>query len=174
MVEETLSTTTDWQSRLREMLCSSSPSARVAVVGVGHPMKGDDYVGSFIIKSLMRQIRTDKVILFDAEDGVEWVISRLGRSNLRVLIIIDACEMNARSGDVALVPLAATNYPFFRRQGIPLKLLTSKLLPKVEAWFLAVQRDRLGLNKELSQPVSSAARLISGVIAATLGGQSDA
>jgi hydrogenase 3 maturation protease len=128
-------------------------------------MRGDDYVGSFIVKKLLNEIRTQKVILFDAEDGVEWVISKVGRPNLRHLIIIDACEMNTKPGEVALIPLAKTDYPFFTTHGIPLKLLTSKLLPDVDASILAIQPGRMGLNEELSPEVSVAATSILALIA---------
>jgi hypothetical protein len=60
MYEGTLSTAAEWEPRLRKLLASSSPSARVALVGVGHPMRGDDYVGSFIVKKLLRETRRRK------------------------------------------------------------------------------------------------------------------
>jgi len=169
MCEETPSTNAaQWQPRLREILASTSPSARVALIGVGHPMRGDDFVGSFIIKTLLKDVRTDKVILFDAEDGVEWMISKIGKLNLRHLIIIDACEMNMTPGQVALIPLGETDYPFFTTHGIPLKLLTSKLLPNVESSILAIQPGRMGLNEKLSPAVSIAARSILNLVATTL------
>ena len=168
MCEGTLSTAAVWQPRLRDILSSSSPSARVALIGVGHPMRGDDYVGSFVIKTLMQRVKTDKVIFFDAEDGLEWTISKLAKSNLRHIIVVDACEMNATPGDIALIPLANTDYPFFTTDGIPLKLLASKILPYVETSILAIQPERMGINGHLSPLVSAAATAISRFIEETL------
>jgi hydrogenase maturation protease len=88
------------------------------------------------------------------------VISKIGRPNLRHLVIVDACELNRPPGEVALIPLAKTNYPFFTTHGIPLKLLTSNLLPDVEASILAIQPGRMGLNEDLSPAVSAAASAI--------------
>ena len=170
MYAKTPLTDANWQPRLRRILASALPTARVALVGVGHPMRGDDFVGSFIVKTLMKRIRTDKVVLFDAEDGVEWVISKIAESNPKHLILLDACEMNAASGAVALMPLAETNYPFFTTHGIPLKLLASRLLPSVETSILAIQPDRMGLNESLSPAVLAAANSISNLVAATLKG----
>jgi len=165
-----LSTDANWQPRLREILASASSTARMALVGVGHPMRGDDFVGSFIVKVLMKRMRTDEVVLFDAEDGIEWVVSKIAESNPKCLILLDACEMNASPGEVDLVSLAETNYPFFTTHGIPLKLLVSKLLPSVETWILAIQPGRMGLNEGLSPAVLAAANSVSNFIAITLKG----
>ena len=167
---KTLSTDANWQPRFREMLVSTSPTARMALVGVGHPMRGDDFVGSFIVKALMKRMRMDEVVLFDAEDGIEWVISKIAESNPKRLILLDACEMNASPGEVALIPLDETNYPFFTTHGIPLKLLVSKLLPFVETWVLAIQPGRMGLDEGLSPAILAAANSVSNFIAVTLKG----
>jgi hydrogenase 3 maturation protease len=131
-------------------------------------MRGDDFVGSFIVKTLKKKVSRVEIALFDAEDGVEWLISKIAESNPNRLILMDACEMNVSPGEVALIPLAETNYPFFTTHGIPLKLLASRLLPFVETWILAIQPGRMGLNEGLSPAVLAAANSISNLIASTL------
>jgi len=131
-------------------------------------MRGDDFVGSFIVKTLMGKIRRDDVILFDAEDGIEWVTSKIAGFRLRHLILLDACQMNAAPGEAALIPLAETDYPFFTTHGIPLKLLANKLLPSVDTSILAIQPGRMGLNEPLSPQVLAAANSISDLVAETL------
>jgi len=171
MYEKTLSTDADWQPQLRDILKRATLTQKVAFVGVGHPMRGDDFVGSFIIKALMtKRIGADKLVLFDAEDGIEWVMSRVREPNPKHLIILDACEMNANPGKVALIPLAQTNYPFFTTHGIPLKLLVTKLLPSVDSSILAIQPARMGFNEGLSSPVLAAALSISNFVETTLKG----
>jgi hydrogenase 3 maturation protease len=133
-------------------------------------MRGDDFVGSFIVKTLKNKVPTVKVALFDSEDGVEWVISKIKNAQPKHLILLDACQMNADPGEVSLIPLAQTSYPFFTTHGIPLKLLTSKLLPSVETWILAIQPARMGLNEGLSKQVLGTANSISNFVADTLKG----
>ena len=169
--DETLSTDADWQPHLSKIFETATPTQKVALVGVGHPMRGDDFVGSFIIKGLMRKrIRTDRLVLFDAEDGIEWVLSRIREPNPKHLIILDACEINASPGKIALIPLARTNYPFFTTHGIPLKLLATKLLPSVDTFILAIQPSQMGYNEGLSTVVQTAALSISKFIETTLMG----
>jgi hydrogenase 3 maturation protease len=151
------------------MLASSSSTATAALVGVGHPMRGDDYVGSFITKTLKNKIRVRDAILFDVEDRIEFFVSKIAASNPKHVILIDACEMNLRAGEVALIPLAETQYPFFTTHGIPLKLLASNLLPHAETWILAVQPERMEFNAAMSPAVLAAANSISNLIESALG-----
>jgi hydrogenase maturation protease len=134
-------------------------------------MRGDDYVGSYITKTLIDEIHARGVILFDVEDRIEFMVSKIAAANPKHVIIIDACEMNLSPGDIALFPLAETEYPFFTTHGIPLKLLATKLLPDAETWLLAIQPERMefsGLNERLSPAVLAAARSISRLVADTL------
>ena len=134
-------------------------------------MRGDDAVGSFITKTLMHQIRAGSVILFDVEDRIEFMVSKIAASNPKHVILIDACEMNLKAGQVGLIPLAETDYPFFTTHGIPLKLLASKLLPDAETWVLAIQPERMEFDGELSPAVLAAATSISDLVAETIQGR---
>jgi hydrogenase 3 maturation protease len=163
-----LSTYADWQPPLREILASASQTTRIALVGVGHPMRCDDYVGSFIVKTLKDGARVRGVILFDVEDHFEFMVSKIIASNPKHLILIDACEMNASAGEVALIPIAKTQFPFFTTHGVPLKLLVSKFLPNVETWVLAIQPERMEFNDALSPAVLAAANSVSKFIASEL------
>jgi hydrogenase 3 maturation protease len=165
---KTFSTHANWQPLLREILNSSSPTISVALVGVGHPMRGDDYAGSFIAKTLTNEILGNGVILFDAEDHFEFIVSKVASSKPKHLILIDACEMNASAGEVALIPLEETQYPFFTTHGLPLKLLASKFLPDTKTWILAIQPERMAFSDALSPRVLAAATTISNFIASTL------
>jgi hydrogenase maturation protease len=134
-------------------------------------MRGDDYVGSFIAKALMNVARANDVILFDVEDSIEWVILKIAKCTPKHVILIDACEMNLDAGEVSLIPLAETNYPFFTTHGIPLKLLATKFIPKAETWILAIQPQLMqftGAQSTLSSPVLAAANSVSKFIGSIL------
>src|SRR5208337_11110 len=96
--DQTTSTSQQWESHLKELLTAASPTSKVALVGVGHPLRGDDYVGSYVLRGIVKASGgrlSKKVYLFDAEDRVEGVITRLSKIGLKHAIFIDACEMGA-------------------------------------------------------------------------------
>jgi hydrogenase maturation protease len=161
---QTTSTMDEWQQGLRELLKSVSSSNRIALVGVGHPLRGDDYVGSQIVKTIAEHIENtlpDGVYLFDAERGVEAVITKLADVDPRHVVFIDSCEMKSRPGETRLLSIEETSYPFFTTHGIPLKVLADQLLPKSEAWVLAIQPKQIEFGEGLSAEVNAASLFVS-------------
>jgi len=162
-------TSTSWQEDLKPLLKSVSSINRVALVGVGHPLRGDDYAGSLIVKALAKHVENrDGMYLFDAEDDVEGAISKLAHVAPKHVIFIDACEMKMNPGEMRLLPIGETNYPFFTTHGIPLKLLAEKLLPDSEAWVLAIQPESLDLANHLSTKLSETSMSVIGFIESSL------
>jgi hydrogenase 3 maturation protease len=158
--DQTTSTIADWQPNLRRILTSSSPSNKIAIVGVGHPLRGDDHVGSSVAKSLLEQTNgtlRKGTYFFDAEDGVEALITRLADLGPKHVVFIDACEMGAKPGEARLLTVAQTSYSFFTTHGIPLRVLSERLLPESEVWVLAIQPKQTEFGYDLSPEVRDAA-----------------
>jgi len=175
--QERMASTENWQTQLRELLSSCSPEARLAIVGVGHPMRGDDYVGSYTVKAIMDA--TDGTLpegsyLFDAEDSVEALIGTLAKLGLKHVIFIDACEMGMPPGETTLLSVAETSYPFFTTHGIPLKVLAERLLSESKVWVLAIQPKQTGFDVSLSKEIQLTATNVSELITRGLveGGES--
>jgi len=154
-------TIVDWKIQLQQLFKSSKQ--KYAIVGVGHPLRGDDYVGSLILKLLKRSVKRIplNVQLFDAEDNVESTISKLTQTKPNHIIFIDACEMNMKPGETLLIPMSTTEYPFFTTHGIPLKLLSERILPESECWILAIQPKHLEFSNNPSPEVRRVGLMIS-------------
>jgi len=169
--DQTNSTSQQWESHLKELLTAASPTSKVALVGVGHPLRGDDYVGSYVIKGIIKargSTPSESVYLFDAEDNVERVITRLSRIGLKQVIFIDACEMGGRACETKLLPVDETQYPFFTTHGIPLKVLAEQLLMGCQVWVLAIQPKDIEFGEPLSPELRDTANYVSQVIASSL------
>lgn len=161
-VKRTALSISDWQAELTRLLQSSSED-KIVLIGVGHPLRGDDYVGSHVVKELMKGVEPKplNVDFFDAEDGVESVITKVTEANPKCVIFIDSCEMNAEPGETHLISISETDYPFFTTHGIPLKVLAERLLPKSKAWVLAIQPKQIEFSEKMSPEVREAGALIS-------------
>jgi len=65
--------------QLKQIL-TSNPRSHVAVVGVGHPFRGDDYAGSLILKKIIRRLNGEPprgVFLFNVEDNAEAFVMKI-------------------------------------------------------------------------------------------------
>jgi len=152
----------DWRRELSRIL-RSAQGHKVVFIGVGHPLRGDDYVGSYVAKELITRVESklNNVEFFDAEDSVESIISKVIETKPKYVIFVDSCEMNTEPGEIRLISVSDTDYPFFATHGIPLKLLSERLLPQSETWILAIQPDRVEFSDKMSREVTEAGILIS-------------
>ena len=106
--------------------------------------------------------------MYDAEDNVESIVSRLVELRPDCVIFVDACELNARPGETRMISVTETEYPFFTTHGIPLKVLCERMLPECQSWVLAVQPERVEFSDTLTPEVRGAAFMISDVISKTV------
>lgn len=170
--DQTTSTACAWRTELERILSSTSPSKRLALVGMGHPLRRDDFVGSYIGKKLLARQQSgglrDGVYVFDGEDNVEALISKIADLEPENVIFIDASEMKAEPGETGLVSVSETVYPFFTTHGIPLKLLAEQLFPRSRVWILAIQPKDTDFGEHISPEILSVANSISELIATSL------
>jgi hydrogenase maturation protease len=158
--EQTTSTIRAWRTELEKILSSSSSSTKVVLVGMGHLLRSDDFAGSYVVKKLIARTN-DRLLagvcLFDGEDNVETLISKIADLEPRHVIFVDACEMKAEPGETQLISVTQTGYPFFTTHGVPLKLLAEQLLPRSKVWILAIQPKQTDFGERLSPEIRAAA-----------------
>jgi hydrogenase 3 maturation protease len=127
------------------------------VIGLGHPLKGDDYVGSLVAKDLRKRIKSSAgVVIVDAEDSPENVINVLNDNNPGLVVLIDAVEAGLEPGSVTLRDLSETTYPFFGSHSLPLKVLLQMgpAIPKTV--LLGIQPSSYQIGGPLSREVAQA------------------
>lgn len=77
---------------------------KLIILGVGNELKSDDGVGPFIIKNLMAQnIESDRLLLINAQTVPENFTGKIRKENPSHVIIVDACLMGCRPGDIRIV-----------------------------------------------------------------------
>jgi len=155
--QETTLTKPSWLTELEPIVHASlSSTKKVVFVGMGHPLRRDDYVGSYIAKKLRSMANNnlrDSFSIFDGEDNVEALITEIGDLAPEHVVFVDACEMKAEPGETQLVSIERTSYPFFTTHGIPLKLIAEQLLPKSKVWLLAIQPKDTYFGEQLTPEV---------------------
>ena len=91
----------DFESQLSNFL---NDCEKLIVLGVGNELKSDDGAGPFIVKKLKQQDIENKNLLFiDAKTVPENFTGKIRKENPTHLIIVDACLMGGRPGDMKIV-----------------------------------------------------------------------
>lgn len=77
---------------------------KLIVLGVGNELKSDDGVGPFIIKKLIAEnIEKDNLLFINAETVPENFTGKIRKEKPTHVIIVDACLMGGKSGDIKIV-----------------------------------------------------------------------
>lgn len=128
---------------------------KVAIVGVGNRMRGDDGVGSVIAEQL-QSLSGDKALVIDAETVPENYLGVLIDAKPDIVLFVDAVDFGGEVGEWALVPLSILADKIPSTHTVSLKLLGQILESTgIESWLLAVQPGQIGFGLGLSEPVAS-------------------
>ena len=81
-----------------------SDCEKLIVLGVGNELKSDDGVGPFIIKKLKGEnIENESLLFIDAMTVPENFTGKIRKENPTHMIIVDACLMDLKPGDMRIV-----------------------------------------------------------------------
>jgi hydrogenase 3 maturation protease len=133
---------------------------RVAIVGVGNRMRGDDGVGSVIAERL-QELAKGSLLIIDAETVPENYLGVLLDSKLEVALFVDAVDFGGEVGEWALVPLSVLGDKIPTTHTVSLKLLGQILESNgIECLLLAVQPKQIGFGAPMSEEVATSAEKI--------------
>lgn len=124
----------------------------VLLLGVGNRSRGDDGVGSYLIKRLQKKVG---VPVLDAGDVPENCISQIESSGANMVLIVDAADFNANPGEIALIDFVDMKKIGASTHSANLDLLF-KVIPKSrrpETLLVAIQPGSALTGKGLSEAV---------------------
>ena len=93
-----------WQTQLRQTLerfRKADQPPRIAIVGVGHELRGDDAIGIKLAHALHEQMGTNEhILVVEAGSAPENCCGLLRRFKPEMVLVIDAAQMNEAPGSV--------------------------------------------------------------------------
>lgn len=155
---------------------SLADAERVAVLGVGSELRGDDAVGLLVAESLSaawkRSRRAAALVGYTAPENFTGPLVRHlrdGAEGRRHLVIVDAADLGLKPGATVLLDAARIAGVTFSTHQLPLALLVDyilRILP-VQVHVVAVQPASTAFGRPVSRAVRAAAtRLASALQAA--------
>jgi len=136
------------------------------VVGVGHPLRGDDAVGSAVAAALEARFSA-RVI--DAGSVPESFLGPLTAVAGRPVVFVDAVAHGARPGDWCLVPVAELSGRETDTHRPSLGLLADLLSAHgIASWVLGIEPAHTGVGEPMSESAERAVSGVTGLLAAAL------
>lgn len=148
-----------WQDLLRQRLANLKPRSRLAVVGVGNELYGDDAVGVVAVRRLQTLLGGRKdILVVDAGSVPENCTGALRRFKPDTILLIDAAQMNADPGAIRylswydVVGLQTSTHTF------PLHMLARYLSDELgcSTFLVGIQPESAVLDAPLSPSVRAA------------------
>jgi len=147
-----------------------SDSGRIALLGVGSELRGDDAAGllvaEYLRKSPPKNIRQKKLKVFFGSTAPENLTGEIKKFKPDCLIIVDSADMNRRPGMVKLIDPDKVGGISFCTHQLPLKILTDYLVQSIgcEIIIIGIQPGKIDFGIVPSKKIERSARHISGMI----------
>jgi hydrogenase 3 maturation protease len=141
------------EMRLREIR-----TRKLAIIGVGNSLKGDDFAGSLVAKKLMNKFNqaVHRPLILDAEDAPENFTEEIRAFKADTVIFIDSAVMGTPPGTVRLVPLDETEYPYFSTHNVPLRLLGTVMEGVERSFLMGIEPATTEFGEQMSEEVKAA------------------
>jgi hydrogenase maturation protease HycI len=132
---------------------------RVAVVGVGNPMWGDDGAGPALILRLAGKV---PALLVDGGEAPESYWGTIAAYRPEAVLVVDAVDWGGEPGSVAIMEEVEEQAPALSTHRIPLNLLLNLLRTQAEAdvFALGIQPKVLAFQGGMSAEVQKTVGLL--------------
>ncbi|RKZ18594.1 hydrogenase 3 maturation endopeptidase HyCI [bacterium] len=120
---------------------------KTVVVGIGNPLREDDYIGCYIAENLK-----DTVVSFNVEVNPEVFINDIVNENPDTIIIFDAADFGGRPGEVRLIEEGNIDRFTLSSHTIPISFFIHLLKMKTSAdiYIIGIQPESTGYREGLS------------------------
>jgi hydrogenase 3 maturation protease len=154
-----------WQDHLRQTIArlgKSNRPPRIAVVGIGHELCGDDAAGLVLARALKQTYnqdnRGDGLLVIDAGPAPEHCSGWLRRFGPDLVLLADAAQLGAPPGTVRWLAWQDTVGFSASTHTLPLHLLATYLTAELgsEVALLGIQPANLSAGAPLSPEVEEA------------------
>jgi hydrogenase 3 maturation protease len=155
-----------WRASLRDRLkriAENNPAGRMAIVGIGNDLRGDDAAGVIIARRLMAQpgFQNETVLVLDTGGLPENFSGVLRRFNPDAILFVDAAVLGAPAGEIQFVEWDRLVEHGFSH-GLPLSTLAKFLRAEIGCWMglLAIQGESLNFGDAISPSARRAIRQV--------------
>jgi len=145
-----------WESELRKWLKGCT---KLAVLGIGNPLRGDDAVGLEILRLLNGKV-PHNVRLIESETTPENFIDEVERFKPSHVLLLDAASFKSKAGAVRLVPTESITGMAVSTHALPLSIFIEVIQKSVKAkvQLLGVQPKAVDFVEGLSPDVEKIAK----------------
>lgn len=125
---------------------------KVAVLGIGNPLRRDDAVGLNVVKRLRRKVPPN-VEIYECETVPENFMGPVEKSRPTHIIMVDAADMNAPPGEIRLVAPEQIVGLGVSTHALPLSLFAQFMKQRIDAKIIlmAIQPKKVDFGTRMTR-----------------------
>lgn len=138
-------------------------SPRIAIVGIGNELRGDDSAGLAVARALRPLVAgQDNILVIDAGAAPENFTGLLRRFKPDLILLVDAAQLNEVPGTIHWLDWQETVGMSASTHTLPLHVLSSYLTAELgcQVAIIGIQAQDSTIGKPLSTPVAQAVERI--------------
>jgi len=154
----------DVEEELRKWL---KGAGRVVIVGVGNPIRMDDFVGMKIVQDLKGKVDSKRVMLIEAETVPENYLQEIIDFKPTHVLLIDAAIIGLEAGEAKLIkPEQITAFSTYSTHMLPLRIFCEYLAKttKAKIALLLIEPKKTDFGEGLTPEIEASAQNIVYVI----------
>jgi hydrogenase 3 maturation protease len=158
------------QNLKKELKSKLSGAKKVAILGIGSQLKGDDAGGVLVAedlrKSLTQNPKKTDVGIFIGGTAPENITSEIKRFVPSHIIIVDAADMNLSPGEIRLVDPENIGGISFSTHNLPANMLIEylKQFLKCDVIIIGIQPKSIEFGREPSSEMAKAVKIVSDLL----------
>ncbi len=145
---------------------------RIAIVGIGSPIRGDDAVGLYVL-DLLKNMKLGDTLLLRTETVPESYTGKLRDFNPTHVILVDAANFRGKPGEVRVISTNSISGARLSTHNLPLNLyadyVRSSICPNLI--LIGIQGVNIDLGEELTPEVENGAKNLANLFIEILGNE---
>ena len=129
---------------------------RIALLGVGSELRGDDAAGILVAEALSKKIcRRNNLKVFLGHTAPENLTGEIKKFKPQHLIIIDSADMGKKAGEVSLIDISDLRGVTFSTHQLPVVIMADYLMQATgcEISIIGIQPKQLKFDSQVSQEI---------------------
>lgn len=164
-----------WRTSLNRLLNQRiSENKRIAIVGIGNEMRGDDAAGMLVAHYLQMRIGNKaNLLVIEGGHAPENATGALRKFSPDLVLLIDAADMGEEAGTIALIPMEQIDGISASTHSLPLSMLARYLTLELncEVALLGIQPKSVEMGEIVSVEVAQAVdTIVDEILALCFGG----
>jgi len=135
----------------------------VVILGIGHPLRGDDALGPCLVKRLQGHM---DALCIDAGSAPENYLGKIIKASPDVILLVDAVDFHQEPGYYKILGQEEILKTGFTTHDLSPRMLIEYLTTQTKAqiYLLGVQPKDLELGQELSWPIQKVLTELEGLL----------